>query len=145
MSAKSYDEQNIFARIMRGELPAAKIYEDEDVFVILDVMPQAPGHTLVLPKAPSRNLLDIRADQLQKLILAVQRIARAVQKAFDAPGVTVMQFNEPAAGQTVFHTHFHVIPRQEGVALKPHSGQMADKDELEKQAFALRAVLGGAA
>ena len=118
MSAPAYDEQNVFARILRGELPSSKVYEDGDVLVIMDVMPQAKGHTLVIPKAPSRNILDIRPDDLRKTILAVQRVARAVQKAFDAPGVLVMQFNEPAAGQTVFHTHFHVIPRFDGVPLK---------------------------
>jgi len=145
MSAPAYDEQNVFAKILRGELPASKVYEDDDVLVIMDVMPQGKGHTLVIPKAPSRNILDIRAGDLQKLVLAVQRIVRAVQTAFDAPGVLVMQFNEPAAGQTVFHTHFHVIPRFDGVPLKPHSGQMADKDELAEHAFAIRAALGGVA
>ena len=94
------------------------MFEDEQVLVIMDVMPQAEGHTLVIPKAPSRNILDIGEDDLTRAILAVQRVARAVKKAFDAPGVLVMQFNEPAAGQTVFHTHFHVIPRFEGVPLE---------------------------
>ena len=143
MSAPAYDEQNIFARILRGELPASKVYEDGDVLVIMDVMPQGKGHTLVIPKAPSRNMLDIGADDLRNTILAVQRVARAVQKAFDAPGVLVMQFNEPAAGQTVFHTHFHVIPRFDGIALKPHRGGMADPVELADHADRIKAVLGG--
>ena len=143
MSVPAYDEQNVFAKILRGELPASKVYEDGDVLVIMDVMPQGKGHTLVIPKAPSRNMLDIRADDLRKTILAVQRVARAVQKAFDAPGVLVMQFNEPAAGQTVFHTHFHVIPRFDGIALKPHSGGMADPKELAGHADRIKSVLGG--
>jgi histidine triad (HIT) family protein len=143
MSAPAYDDQNIFAKIVRGELPAAKVYEDADVTVIMDVMPQAEGHTLVIPKAASRNILDIRQDNLQATILAVQRVARAVQRAFDAPGVLIMQFNEAAAGQTVFHTHFHVIPRFEGEALKPHGGKMADKEELADHADRIKAALGG--
>lgn len=143
MSAPAYDDQNVFAKILRGELPSAKVYEDDDVTVIMDVMPQGKGHTLVIPKAKSRNILDIRPGDLQATILAVQRVARAVQKAFDAPGVLVMQFNEPAAGQTVFHTHFHVIPRFEGVALRPHSGKMADSEELADNAERVKAALGG--
>jgi len=143
MSTPAYDDQNVFAKILRGELPSAKVYEDGDVTVIMDVMPQAKGHTLIIPKAKSRNILDIRPEDLQAAILAVQRVARAVKKAFDAPGVLVMQFNEPAAGQTVFHTHFHVIPRHEGVALQPHSGKMADADELADDAERIKGALGG--
>ena len=112
----AYDPSNVFAKILRGELPSAKVFEDDRVLVIMDVMPQSEGHTLVIPKTPSRNILDIGADDLTCAILAVQRVVRAVKKAFDAPGVLVMQFNEPAAGQTVFHTHFHVIPRHDGRA-----------------------------
>jgi histidine triad (HIT) family protein len=143
MNARAYDDQNVFARILRGELPSAKVYEDDDVVVIMDVMPQGKGHTLVIPKPASRNILDMKAGDLQKTILAVQRVARAVQKAFDAPGILVTQFNEPAAGQTVFHTHFHVIPRFEGVALKPHSGKMADANELADHAERIKGALGG--
>ena len=141
MPTPAYDEQNIFAKIIRGELPAAKVFEDENVLVIMDVMPQGPGHTLVIPKAKARNLLDIGEGDLKHAILAVQRIARALKKAFDAPGVFVMQFNEPAAGQTVFHTHFHVIPRFEGVGLKPHSGGMADAAMLAGHAAKIKAAL----
>jgi histidine triad (HIT) family protein len=142
MPAPAYDPTNIFARILRGELPATKVFEDERVLVIMDAMPQGPGHTLVIPKGTSRNLLDIEADDLKHAILAVQRVARAVKQAFEAPGVFVMQFNEPAAGQTVFHTHFHVIPRFEGVALKPHSGGMADPKLLAGHAAKIKAALG---
>ena len=141
MPTPAYDDSNVFAKIIRGELPAAKVFEDENVLVIMDVMPQGPGHTLVIPKAQSRNMLDIDAGDLKQAILAVQRVARAVKTAFDAPGVFVMQFNEPAAGQTVFHTHFHVIPRFDGVPLKPHAGGMADGNLLAEHAAKIKAVL----
>ena len=141
MTTPAYDSSNIFARILRGELPSTKVFEDGHVLAIMDVMPQGPGHTLVIPKAPSRNILDIGEDDLKRTILAVQRIARAVKKAFDAPGVFVMQFNEPAAGQTVFHTHFHVIPRFEGVGLKPHTGGMADAGVLREHAEKIKTAL----
>ena len=144
MSA-AYDDQNVFAKILRGELPSQKVYEDDQVIAIMDVMPQGEGHTLVIPKAPSRNILDIGAHDLQHLIIAVQRIARAVVKAFDADGATIIQYNEPAGGQTVFHTHVHVIPRFEGIPLGRHSGQMADQEALADQAFRVRAALGGLA
>jgi histidine triad (HIT) family protein len=141
MSAPAYEQSNVFAKILRGELPSSKVFEDDHVLVIMDVMPQADGHTLVIPKTASRNILDIGADDLKNAILTVQRVARAVKKAFDAPGVLVMQFNEPAAGQTVFHTHFHVIPRFAGVPLKPHSGGMADAKLLAGQAEKIKAAL----
>jgi histidine triad (HIT) family protein len=143
MSAPGYDPNNVFAKILRGELPSAKVFEDESVLVIMDVMPQAEGHTLVIPKAASRNILDISGADLTQAILAVQRVTRAVKKAFDVPGMLVMQFNEPAAGQTVFHTHFHVIPRREGVPLKPHTGSMADPKILAGHAERIRAALAG--
>ena len=138
-----YDPSNVFARILRGELPSSKVFEDDRVLVLMDVMPQAEGHTLVIPKAQSRNIFDIGPDDLTYAILTVQRVARAAKKAFNAPGVLIMQFNEPAAGQTVFHTHFHVIPRQAGVPLKPHSGGMADPGVLSKQAERIKSALDG--
>lgn len=140
-----YDDQNVFAKIIRGELPSSRAYEDEHVIAILDVMPQGKGHTLVIPKAPSRNILDAGAHDLQHLFVAVQKVARAVVKAFDADGVTVIHYGEPAGGQTVFHTHVHVIPRFEGIALTRHSGAMVDPDTLADHAFRIRAALGGAA
>ncbi len=145
MNTPAYDDQNIFARILRDEIPAHKVYEDEHAIAILDVMPQSDGHTLVIPRAPSRNILDIGAHDLQNLTIAVQRVARAVKKAFEAPGLTVTNYCEPAGGQTVFHTHVHVIPRYEGVSLRPHGGGMADPNLLAEQAFKIRAALGGAA
>jgi histidine triad (HIT) family protein len=143
MNAPAYDDQNVFAKILRGEIPSHKVYEDEHAIAIMDVMPQGVGHTLVIPKAASRNLLDIGAHDLQNLYLAVQHVARAVKKAFDAPGVMIINYCEPAAGQTVFHTHVHVIPRFEGVPLKPHTGQMADQALLAEHAVKVRAALGG--
>jgi histidine triad (HIT) family protein len=109
----------------------------------MDIMPRGDGHVLVIPKAPSRNLLDIGPNDLSTLMAAVQTLARAVTKAFDADGLTIQQFNEPAGGQVVFHTHVHVIPRFDGVPLKPHTGQMADPEKLADQAFKIRVALGG--
>ena len=138
-----YDPENVFAKILRGEFPCHKVHEDDDTIVIMDIMPRGDGHALVIPKAPSRNLLDIEPGDLAALYATVQRIARAAMKAFDADGVTIQQFNEPAGGQVVFHTHVHVIPRHEAVPLKPHSGERADDAVLAAQADALRAALAG--
>jgi histidine triad (HIT) family protein len=144
MASKTYDDQNIFARILRGEIPSHRIYEDDHAIAIMDVMPQGKGHVLVIPKAPSRNLFDADPEVLGRLMYAVQKVARGVQTAFDADGVTVIQFNEPAAGQSVFHLHFHVIPRFEGVALKPHTGDMEANDILATNADKIRKALEGA-
>jgi histidine triad (HIT) family protein len=134
MTSPAYDANNIFAKILKGEIPSCRVYEDEHTVAFMDVMPQAPGHTLVLPKSPSRNLLDADPSVLPHLITTVQKVAVAIQEAFDADGVYVAQFNEPAAGQTVFHLHFHIIPRHEGIALKPHSGKMEDGAVLAENA-----------
>ncbi len=136
-----YDDTNIFAKILRGEIPSTRVYETDAVLAFMDVMPQGPGHTLVVPKTPSRNLLDADPAALADAIQAVQKIALAVKKAFAADGVTVMQFNEPAGGQTVFHLHFHVVPRFDGVALKPHTGRMEDPAVLAAHAEKIRAAL----
>jgi histidine triad (HIT) family protein len=137
----TYDPNNIFAKILRGEIPCHKVYEDADTIAFMDVMPQAPGHTLVVPKAASRNLLDADPAALAKLIGAVQKIARAVKSACNADGLSIMQYNEPAGGQSVFHLHFHVVPRMDGVALKPHSGKMEDGAVLAQHAEAIRKAL----
>ena len=137
-----YDDQNIFAKIIRGEIPSLRIYEDAHTIAIMDVMPQCDGHALVLPKAGSRNILDISPESLNATMLTAQRIARAAMQAFGADGVNVMQFNEPAAGQTVFHTHFHIIPRMAGVPLKPHAREMVAPELLAPHAAAYRRVLG---
>jgi histidine triad (HIT) family protein len=141
MTSAAYDSNNIFAKILRGEIPSHKVYEDEHTLAFMDVMPQAPGHVLVVPKAASRNLLDADPAALAQTIPVVQTIANAVKEAFDADGVFVCQFNEPAAGQTVFHLHFHVIPRHDGMALKPHSGQMEDGAVLAANAERIKAEL----
>jgi len=142
MTSPAYDTNNIFAKILKGEIPSVRVYEDEHTVALMDVMPQSPGHTLVLPKSPSRNLLDADPTALQHLIATVQKVAVAVQEAFDADGVYIAQFNEPAAGQTVFHLHFHVIPRHEGIALKPHSGKMEDGAVLAENAKKIVEALG---
>lgn len=139
----AYDDNNIFAKILRGEIPSHKVFEDEVAVAFMDVMPQGTGHTLVLPKAASRNLLDADEETLIALMPRVQKIARAVKKAFNAEGVTIMQFNEGAGGQTVFHLHVHVIPRFEGVALARHSDQMEKPEVLAANAEKIRTALQG--
>lgn len=138
----SYDDGNVFAKILRGELPAQKVYEDEHTLAIMDIMPRGDGHCLVLPKAPSRNILDIAPDDLARLMRAVQLVATAAKRAFDADGLTIQHFCEPAGGQIVFHTHVHVLPRFEGVALRPHTGEMAPADTIRAHADRIRKVLG---
>lgn len=142
MSQPDYDDSNIFARILRGEIPAHKVHEDEQVVAFMDVMPQGAGHTLVVPKAASRNLLDADPAVLGALMAVTQKIAQAVKKAFAADGVTIMQFNEAAAGQSVFHLHMHVIPRFDGVPLKRHSDEMEKPDVLAANAEKIRKALG---
>jgi histidine triad (HIT) family protein len=139
----TYDDGNIFAKILRGEMPAARVFEDEHVFAFMDVFPQGRGHTLVIPKHSSaRNLLDEEPQVLQPLILGVQRVARAVRAALKPDGLTVMQFNGAVSGQTVFHLHFHIIPRWEGVPLGRHaSGGMADPAELKVLAEQISAMI----
>ncbi|PYE27130.1 histidine triad (HIT) family protein [Rhizobium sp. PP-WC-2G-219] len=137
-----YDTNNIFAKILRGEIPSHTVYEDDAVIAFLDVMPQADGHALVVPKSPSRNLLDADPATLPALIAAVQKLAVASKKAFAADGITIMQFNEAPAGQSVFHLHFHIIPRHEGQPMRAHSGTMEDGDILKANAEKLRAALG---
>ena len=137
----NYDPDNVFAKILRGELPAHKVYEDDKTLAFMDIMPRTDGHTLVIPKNPSRNLLDIDEEDLCAVMRTVKKIARAVRRAFDAEGVLIQQFNEPAAGQEVFHTHFHVLPRRAGEPLKPHTGQMADQELLKAHAERIRQAL----
>jgi histidine triad (HIT) family protein len=140
----SYDPNNIFARILRGELPAYKVYEDDRAFAFLDIMPQATGHTLVIPKAPSRNILDAAPDDLAYVVKIAQKIAKVAMAVFSADGVNLIQFNEPAAGQTVYHLHVHVIPRQDGVPLRPHGSYKEEPGVLAEQAAKLAAALKGA-
>jgi histidine triad (HIT) family protein len=137
----SYDRNNIFAKILRGELPCHKVYEDDKALAFLDIMPRAPGHTLVLPKSPARNLLDVDPIDLAHVMQVAQKIAQASMKVFGADGITIQQFNESAGGQVVFHLHVHVIPRHEGVAMKPPASVKAEPSELSDQALKLAAAL----
>ena len=128
----TYDEANIFAKILRGEAPSVRVFEDDHVFAFMDVFPQSRGHTLVIPKhSRARNLLEEEPQVLKELILGVQRVARAVRAALNPDGLVVTQFNGAPAGQTVYHLHFHIIPRWDGVALGRHAEGMADMDELK--------------
>ena len=135
-----YDPDNIFAKILRAEIPSERVYEDADTLVFMDIMPRADGHALVIPKTPCRNLLDASPDQIAACMATVQRISRAVMQAFGAQGVTVQQFNEAAGGQEVFHLHFHVLPRHDGVRMRP-PGTMADFAVLKEHAERIRGVL----
>ena len=137
----TYDPNNIFAKILRGEIPCHKVYEDGDVLVFMDVMPQSPGHALIVPKAASRNLFDADPAVLANILPLVQKVAIAAKAAFSADGITVWQFNEPAGGQTVFHLHYHVIPRYEGQGLRSHAGKMGDGAVLAANAAKLKAAL----
>ena len=137
----AYDSSNIFAKILRGEMPSYKVYEDDKALAFLDIMPRAPGHALVLPKAASRNILDVAPDDLAHVMKVAQRIAKVSVEVFGADGVTVQQFNEAAGGQVVFHLHVHVIPRKDGVALKPPASQKEAPEVLKEQAARLAAAL----
>ena len=137
----AYDANNIFAKILRGELPCHKVYEDDKALAFLDIMPRAPGHTLILSKAPARNLLDIAPDDLAHVAKVAQKVARAAMTAFGADGITVQQFNEGAGGQVVFHLHVHVIPRKAGVTMKPPASEKEKPEVLAEQAKKLAAAL----
>lgn len=137
----SYDPSNIFAKILKGEMPCHKIYEDEVALVMMDIFPQAKGHTLIIPKAESRNLLDADPAALSAVMPLVQRVAKAVVAATGADGLRLAQFNEAPAGQTVFHLHFHLIPAYDGVALGAHASGRADDGELAALAKDIAAKL----
>jgi histidine triad (HIT) family protein len=140
----TYDPNNVFAKILRGELPKFPVYEDERTLAFMDVMPQAEGHTLIIPKlAAAKDILDVPVDDLQAVIATTQKIARAVKTAMEAPGVMVLQLNGAPAGQTVFHLHFHVIPRFHGIELKFHARSMESAHKLAANAEKVRAALAG--
>ena len=136
----AYDDQNIFARILRGELPAIKIYEDDQVLAFMDIMPQADGHTLVIPKTPAVTLLDLPADAAAYTIQVVQKVAKAIEVGLDAKGIVLMQLSGAAAGQTVPHVHFHLIPSSVH-ELGKHALQMGDQEKIKAQAEKIRAAL----
>jgi histidine triad (HIT) family protein len=137
----SYNPNNIFAKILRGELPSYKVYEDDKAFAFLDIMPRAPGHALVLPKAPARNVFDVSPDDFAHVMGVAQKVAKAAMKAFEADGVTLQQFNEGAGGQVVFHLHVHVIPRKTGVAMKPPAAEKEKPEVLAGNAKKLAAAI----
>jgi len=137
----AYDPENIFAKILRGEMPCVKVYEDAQVLAFMDIFPQAPGHVLVVPREPARNLLELTDGALTGAMLRVKWIARAVKKALAPDGIVMTQFSGAPAGQTVFHVHFHIIPRREGDALGAHGGGQADMDELKAQAEKIAAAI----
>jgi histidine triad (HIT) family protein len=137
----TYDPNNIFAKILRGEIPCHKIYEDDHTLAFMDVMPMVEGHCLVVPKAPSRGLLDAKPETLAAVMTTVQKVANAAVKALGADGFQIRQYNEPAGGQTVFHLHVHILPMKEGSSIKPHSGKMADGTELAQRAKTIAAEL----
>ncbi len=137
----AYDDSNIFAKILRGEAPCVRVHEDDKTLAFMDIMPQTPGHTLVIPKAPAANLFDLEPAMLEALIVRTQAVGRAVRSAMEAPGIMIAQLNGSEAGQTVFHIHFHVIPRWAGVEFRMHAAKMADMDELKAQAEKISAHL----
>jgi histidine triad (HIT) family protein len=137
----AYDNNNIFAKILRAEIPAHKVFENDLTLAFLDVMPQAPGHTLVIPKTPAENLFDLDPDSGAAVLQTAQLVARAVKQAFTADGIMLNQFNGPSAGQTVFHFHIHVIPRFDGLALNRHSGAMEAPETLAAHAEKIRAAI----
>ncbi|MCB8820152.1 HIT family protein [Microvirga rosea] len=141
MAMAEYDEGNIFAKILSGSLPCHKVLETDQALAFMDIMPRGNGHVLVIPKTKARNLLDAEAADLAELIKVVQVVARAAKTALNADGVTVQQFNEGAGGQVVFHLHFHVIPRFEGIPLKPHTGEMEKPHVLAEYAERIRSAL----
>ena len=139
----AYDDNNVFAKILRGELPCQKVYETDRVLAFMDIMPRGDGHALVIPKAKARNILDVAPDDLAEIAKAAQIVGRAAKEALSADGLTIQQFNESAGGQVVFHLHVHVIPRFDGVPIRPHTGEMEKPDILAANAEKVRAALSG--
>lgn len=139
----AYDDQNVFARMLRGEIPAHKVYEDDTTLAFMDIMPRCDGHTLVIPKVAARNILDIAPDRLADLMVKTQKVAIAAKSAMGADGITLQQFSETAGGQVVFHIHMHVLPRFDGVPLRPHTGETAKPEVLAEHAARIRAALAG--
>lgn len=137
----TYDPNNIFAKILRGEIPCVKVYEDDNTLAFMDVMPQADGHVLVIPKEPAENILNLSPEGLAAMMATTQRVARAVKKGLNAPGIMLAQLNGAPAGQSVFHVHFHIIPRSAGVDMGLHSRGMVDAQTLEPVAAKIRSAL----
>jgi len=136
-----YDNDNIFAKILRGEIPCYKIYEDDHTFAFMDIMPRGEGHCLVIPKNPVRTIVDADTETLERVAVTVKKIGMAALSAFSADGLTIQQFNEAAGGQMVFHYHVHLIPRFDGIKMRPHAGEMEKPEILETNAGKLRAAI----
>jgi len=136
-----YDQNNIFAKILRGEIPCVKVYEDARTLAFMDVMPEAEGHVLVVPKEPAENILDLSSDGMAAMMATTQKVAKAVDKALKPGGILLKQYNRAPAGQSVFHVHFHIVPRQEGVPLAPHGKVMVEASVLEPIAAKIRSEL----
>lgn len=136
----AYDDENVFAKILRGEIPSTRVYEDDDTLCFMDIMPRADGHCLVIPKTPCRNVLDASDAQLAAVMATVKTVANAAMRGLAADGITIQQFNEAPGGQEVFHLHFHILPRWEGVGLRP-PGKMGDMEQIAGIAEKLRAAL----
>jgi len=137
----AYDNSNIFAKILRGEIPCVKVYEDAKTLAFMDVMPESEGHVLVVPKEPAENILDLSSDGLAATMATTQKVARAVDKALKPGGILLKQYNRAPAGQSVFHIHFHIVPRHEGVPLAPHGKVMVEAAVLEPIAAKIRSAL----
>ncbi len=137
----SYDKQNVFAKILRGEIPSVSVFEDDKTLAFMDVMPEAEGHVLVVPKEDAQDMLDLSAEGLTAMMATVQRVARAVDKALAPDGIALKQFNRAPAGQSIFHVHFHIVPRWEGVTLAPHGKGMVQAAQLEPIAAKIRSAL----
>ena len=137
----AYDNNNIFAKILRGEIPAVKVFEDSKTLAFMDVMPEADGHVLVIPKEPAEDMLSVSPDGLAAMMATVQRVAKATDKALAPGGILIKQYNRAAAGQSVFHIHFHIVPRWEGLAVAPHGKAMVDAARLEPIAAKIRSAL----
>jgi len=137
----AYDTNNVFAKILRGEIPCVKLYEDAKTLAFMDVMPQAEGHALVIPKEPAENIHELSADGAAALMATTQKIAKAVKKGLNAPGIMLAMLNGAPAGQSVFHVHFHIVPRWEGMALAPHGKVMVEAARLEPIAAKIRSAL----
>jgi histidine triad (HIT) family protein len=140
--AASYDPNNVFAKILAGDLPSHKVYEDDRTLAFMDVMPRSDGHVLVIPKKPARNIIDVEPEELGYVMGVVQTVAKAAKKAMKADGLTIQQFNEEAGGQVVFHIHFHIVPRYEGQPLRPHTGEFEKPETLTANAEKIKAALG---
>lgn len=137
----AYDPNNIFAKILGGKIPSVKVYEDDKTFAFMDVMPEAEGHVLVIPKEGAENILDLSAAGMAAMMATTQKVAKAVDKALSPDGILLKQYNRAAAGQSVFHVHFHIVPRWEGVPMAPHGKVMVEAAKLEPIAAKIRSAL----